>query len=48
MEGSLKIIQHNVRAWNFGRRNELANIYNNDDPNIILLNAHGRIDEEKI
>lgn len=45
---SIKIIQHNVLAWTFERRNELYNIYRSLDPDIILLNAHGRKDTERI
>lgn len=44
----LKIIQHNVQAWTFDRKNELYNSYQQEDPDIILINSHGRKDEEKI
>lgn len=45
---TLKIVQHNVLAWTFNRRNELFNIYRTLDPDIILINAHGRKNEERI
>lgn len=45
---SLKIVQHNVLAWTFQRKNELYNIYRTIDPDIILINAHGRKNEERI
>lgn len=45
---NLKIIQHNVQAWTFQRRNELYNTYMQEDPDIILLNAHGRKEGENI
>lgn len=44
----LKIIQHNVLSWTFLRRNELSNIYKMEDPDVILVNAHGRKDTERI
>lgn len=47
-QSNLKIVQHNVLAWTFNRRNELYNIYRNIDPDIILINAHGRKNEEII
>ena len=45
---SLKILQHNVLAWNFRRRIELCNYYMTEDPDIILLNATGRRDADRI
>lgn len=45
---TLKIIQHNVLSWTFQRRNELYNTYQSEDPDIILINLHGRKTEEKI
>lgn len=45
---SLKVLQHNVMAWTFNRRNELYNTYQNEDPDIILINSHGRKNEDKI
>lgn len=44
----LKIIQHNVLSWTFERRNELNNLYNIEDPDIILINSHGRKSSEKM
>ena len=35
----LKIIQHNVLTWTKERSIELANPYNRNNPDIILLNA---------
>ena len=35
----LKIIQHNVLTWTKERSVELANLYNRNNPDIILLNA---------
>lgn len=45
---NLKIVQHNILAWTFNRRNELYNIYRTIDPDIILINAHGKKNEETI
>lgn len=45
---TLKIIQHNVLAWTFNRRNELSNIYRSLDPDIILINAHGLRNSERL
>lgn len=44
----LKIIQLNVLAWTFLRRNELYNIFRLEDPDVILLNSHGRKDIDRI
>lgn len=35
-------------AWTFARRNELCNYYSTEDPDIILINSHGRKDDEPI
>lgn len=43
----LKIVQHNVRSWNTNK-NSLTNIYNNINPDIILLNEHSAVDNELI
>ena len=45
--GHIKIIQHNVLHW---RTNylSLANYYRSTDPEIILLNAHGNQNNDKI
>ena len=45
---TLNIIQHNVIKWTRQRRNELWNIYNTLSPDIILLNATGIKNEERI
>ena len=45
---TLNIIQHNVIKWTKKRSNELWNIYNTLSPDIILLNATGIKNEEKI
>lgn len=48
MSGNLKILQHNVLSWTYLRRNELFNMYKEEDPDVILLKYHGRADDEKI
>lgn len=45
---NLKLLQHNVQAWTFDRRNELYNYYREEDPDIILINSHGRREGEDI
>ena len=44
----MKIIQHNVQAWTFNRRNELSNYYMKEDPDIILLNSTCQTDQNRI
>lgn len=44
----LKIIQHNVLKWSWGRRSELSNCYSREDPDIILLNATGILDTDQM
>ena len=44
----LKIIQHNVLKWTKSRGNELSNIYGHFNPDIILINSTGKIDNNKI
>lgn len=44
----LKILQHNVQAWTFNRKNELCNLYREIDPEVILINSHGRTDFQRI
>lgn len=44
----LKIIQHNVRAWTYLRKNELCNTYSSEDPDVILINSHGLRDDERM
>ena len=48
MNGQLTILQHNVLCWTEARRYELANQYLEIRPDIILLNSHGRKDDEAI
>lgn len=45
---TIKIIQHNVLAWTINRRYELYNIYRLSDPDIILINSHGCVEDYKI
>lgn len=44
----LKILQHNVQAWTYNRRYELANYYAEEDPDVILINSHGLTNDNKI
>ena len=44
----IEIIQHNVLKWNALRANELTNIYYQTNPDVILLNATGKKQNEKI
>ena len=44
---SLKIIQHNVANWK-SNKNNLANIYKEINPDIVLLNSHGTKTNEEI
>ena len=44
----IKIIQHNVLAWTYQRSIELGNYYRMEDADIILLNATGRRDTDRI
>ena len=43
----LRVIQHNVLAWN-GRKYDLCNSYRHLDPDIILLNSHGLTDGDTL
>lgn len=45
---TLKVLQHNVLAWTFQKRNEFCNLYRLEDPDVILLNEHGRKEDERI
>lgn len=45
---TLKILQHNVLSWTFHRRNELYNMYRQEDPDVVLINSHGRRNDEKV
>jgi len=40
LHSRLTIIQHNVIAWTYRRRQELCNHYRRHDPDIILINSH--------
>ena len=44
---TLKIIQHNCNTWQ-NKRFELANVYKNTNPDIILLNDTGKLDGVRI
>ena len=44
---SLKILQHNVNTWN-EKRHSLVNIYNEHDPDIILINDHSLKGNERV
>ena len=44
----VRIIQHNIIKWTAVRGNELANTYKEFNPDIILINATGKKDNEKI
>ena len=41
----LTIIQHNVNKWN-NKKHALANIYNDIDADIILINDHSLTDDK--
>lgn len=45
---TLTVIQHNVLAWTYQKRMEYCNLYRIEDPDIILINEHGRKDNERI
>lgn len=45
---TLRILQHNVLSWTSVRKNELYNIYKDIDPDILLINSHGKKDSERI
>lgn len=45
MELQIKIVQQNVIAWSFNRRNELCNYFQKISPDIILLNSIGITDK---
>ena len=44
----LTIVQHNVLSWGGSRRLQLANMYLEINPDIILINAHGRSNEQRM
>ena len=43
----IKIIQHNVRKWSTNKHS-LDHAYQQEYPEIILINSHGAIDNENI
>ena len=43
----LKIIQHNVNSWKTNKIN-LINIYNQENPDVILINGHGINEDENL
>ena len=45
---TIKIIQHNVIAWTYERRAAYINFYLKQDPEIILLNSTGILENENI
>ena len=48
LSSRLTILQHNVLSWNSPRKHDLANEYLKLNPDIILLNGHGRKNDDKI
>ena len=44
MGTKLRIIQHNVLAWN-ARKYDLSNAYRELDPDVILINSHGLLND---
>ena len=44
---TLTILQHNVNIWN-DKRHSLTNIYNDHDPDIILINDHSLNDNNRL
>ena len=48
MQRTLKVIQQNVIKWTSSRKNELSNYYIKEDADIILINATGLRDNERI
>ena len=47
MAFKLSIIQHNVLSWHKHKTN-LTNIYNEIDPDLLLINSYGVKNDEKI
>ena len=43
----LKIIQHNVRKWSTNKFS-IINAYSKENPDVILINSHGMMNEERI
>ena len=46
-KNKLIVLQHNVNVWN-DKRHALTNVYNNCDPDIILLNDHSMTDDKLV
>ena len=44
----IEMIQHNVLKWTFSRRNEISNYFQKEDADVILLNATGLPNMERI
>ena len=44
---NLCIIKHNVLSWK-KNKNNLVNTYNKINPDVILINSHGNLNNEKI
>ena len=44
----LNIIQHNVLCWTEERKYSLANMYLENNPDIILISSHCLLDDERI
>ena len=44
----LKVLQQNVLSWTELRKIELSNTYTRMDIDIILINSHGRKDNERV
>ena len=45
---TIRILQHNVLKWTYTRKNELSNLYLRIDPEVILLNATGMKEKDRI
>ena len=45
---TVRILQHNVLKWTYTRKNELSNLYLRIDPEVILLNATGMKEKDRI
>lgn len=48
MANTITIMQHNVLSWTYQKRMEYGNLYRIQDPDIILINEHGRKEDERI
>ena len=44
----LRIIQHNVFLWTKERARQLVNTYREFDPDVILINSHGKPETKPI